>query len=79
MARKRMSFSYDKQADVLYLSVGKSRKSISREIEDGILLRFDPRTKDITGLTILDFEARFQKARPRPIDIGLDARFQTIS
>ena len=73
MAGKKMSFSYDKQADVLYLSVGKPRKSITREMEDGILLRFDPKSKEITGLTILDFEARFQKAKPRPIDVGLEA------
>lgn len=79
MARNKMRLSYDKQADVLYLSVGKPRKSISREVEDGIILRFDPRTKDITGLTILDFEARFQKSKPRPIDIGLDAHLQAIS
>lgn len=78
MARNKMSFSYDKQADVLYLSVGTPKKSISREVEDGILLRYDPKTKDITGLTILDFEARFQKAKPRPIDVKLDAHLQTI-
>lgn len=76
MARKKMSFSYDKQADVLYLSVGKPQKSLTREVEDGILLRFDQKTKEITGLTILDFEARFQKAKPRSIDINLEAHLQ---
>lgn len=76
MARKKMSFSYDKQADVFYLSVGKPRKSLTREIKDGILVRFDQKSKEITGLTILDFEARFEKAKPHPIDIGLDAHLQ---
>jgi len=76
MARKKISFSYDKQADVLYLSVGKPRKSISREIKDGVLLRFDPKSKEITGLTILDFEARFQKAKLRPIDVNLEAHLE---
>lgn len=68
-----MSFSYDRSADVLYLSVGVPRKSLSREVEDGVLLRFDQKTKKITGLTILDFEARFQKAKPRSIDVSLEA------
>lgn len=76
MASKKMSFSYDKKADVLYLSVGKPKKSISREIEDGILLRVDSKTKQITGLTIIDFESRFQKAKPKSIDINLEAHFQ---
>lgn len=78
MARKKLSFSYDKKADVLYLSVGKPRKSISREVEDGILLRFDPKSKEVTGLTIMDFESRFQKAKPRPIDISLEAHLHSV-
>jgi uncharacterized protein YuzE len=76
MAGRKMSFSYDRKADVLYLSVGKPKKSISREIEDGILLRLDQKTKEITGLTIIDFEARFQKAKPRTIDVNLEAHLQ---
>ena len=77
MASKKMSFSYDQKADVFYLSVGKPQKSITREIEDGVLLRFDPKKKVVTGLTILDFEARFKSARPRSIDVALDAHLQT--
>ena len=76
MARKKMSFSYDKKADVLYLSVGKPKKSISREVEDGVLLRFDSKSKEVTGLTIMDFESRFQKAKPRTIDVSLEAHLQ---
>jgi len=76
MARKKMSFSYDKQADVLYLSVGNPRNSISQEVEDGILLRFDAKSKEISGLTIMDFQARFQKAKPRSIDVNIYARLQ---
>lgn len=78
MARKKMSFSYDKKADVLYLSVGKPKKSLSREIEDGVVLRFDPKSKEVSGLTILDFEARFQKPSFRSIDVNLEAHLQTI-
>lgn len=76
MARKKMSFSYDKGADVLYLSVGKPKKSLTREIDDGVLLRFDPKSKEITGLTIIDFESRFQKAKLRSIDVDLEAHLQ---
>jgi len=77
MARKKMSLSYDKEADVLYISVGKPKKSLSREMDDGVLLRLDQKTKKITGLTILDFEARFQKPQGRSIDIDLEAKLQT--
>ena len=73
MARKKMSFSYDKQADVLYLSMGNPRKSISHEVEDGIILRFDAKKKHLSGVTIMDFQARFQKAKPRSIDVTVNA------
>ena len=76
MARKKMSFSYDKQADVLYLSMGNPRKSISHEVEDGIILRFDAKNKELSGLTIIDFQARFQKAKPRAIDVTMSAHLR---
>ena len=76
MAGSKMSFSYDKEADVFYLSIGRPKKSISREIDDGVLLRLDSKSKKITGLTIMDFEARFQKAKSKPIDVNLVASLQ---
>ena len=71
--RNGLSLSYDKSADTLYLSVGKPKSSLSREIDDGVLIRFDPKSKKITGVTIIDFEARFQKTKARTIPIGLEA------
>lgn len=76
MAGEKLSFSYDKEADVFYLSIGRPKKSVSREIDDGILLRFDPKNKKITGLTIINFQARFNKSRSRPIDVDLVANFK---
>ena len=50
---------YDKESDVLYLSKGDPRPAISREIGDDILLRVDPTTEEIIGVTILNLAARF--------------------
>lgn len=50
---------YDKEGDVLYLSVGDPRPAVSEEIGDDVLLRRDPQTGDIVGLTILNLSARF--------------------
>lgn len=49
---------YDEDADVLYVSIGKPRKAVSREIEDGILVRCDINTDEVVGVTILHYLRR---------------------
>ena len=50
---KGLKFQYDEHADVLYISVSSPRPAISEEIEEGVLLRRDPKTQQVVGLTIL--------------------------
>lgn len=53
--------NYDEEDDILYLSIGKPTPSITNEIEDGILIRRDIKTKKVTGVTILDYKYRKNK------------------
>lgn len=53
--------NYDKEDDILYLSIGKPTPSITNEIEEGILIRKDIKTKKIVGVTILDYKYRKNK------------------
>jgi len=53
-----MQLAYDHEADVLYLSIGEPRRAISREIGDDVLLRLDPDTGTIVGLTVLNLSTR---------------------
>ena len=55
MAERGIDAFYDKEADVLYLSVGEQRPALSNEIEFRVLLRVDPQTGEIVGITIVDF------------------------
>ena len=48
--------SYDKEADILDISVGRPRRAVSREIEDDVFVRFDPRGKKLIGFSILNME-----------------------
>ena len=50
---------YDKDADVLYLSIGEPRPAISEELGDDLLLRRDLETSEVVGLTILNLSSRF--------------------
>ena len=50
--KKSLSFDYDKEADVLYVSFEKPQKATDTEmINDDVLLR--KRNNDIVGVTIL--------------------------
>lgn len=56
-----ITYDYDEKEDILYLSIGEPKPSITEEIEEGILLRRDIETRKITGLTILDYLDRINK------------------
>lgn len=58
--RRQLRLSYDKAADVLYVSFGAPQEAVSEETGDGMLLRRHPATGEVVGVTILDFEKRFE-------------------
>jgi hypothetical protein len=44
---KNLKFFFDKKGDVLDVVIGKPKGSISREIGNDIVMRIDPKTKEI--------------------------------
>jgi uncharacterized protein YuzE len=65
----RITVSYDKEADVLYMTEGKPRKAVSQMLDDGLIIRRDPKSKKIVGFTIVDFISRYSKTRPKFLPI----------
>jgi len=53
-----MDFHYDKKADVLYAYIDSPIGAISVEIENGILIRIEPKSKRVIGFTIIDYMKR---------------------
>ena len=69
----KLHYYYDTKADTVYFSKGKpSSRAISRETADDVILRIDPRTKRITGFTILNFTKRLKRRR-LPIELPIRA------
>lgn len=65
---------YDRDADVLYLSIGEPRNAISREVGDDVLLRVDPETGVVVGMTIINLSTRFaslDEPATLPVSIAL--------
>jgi len=56
---KKISISYDKEADVMYLIFGEPVKAEAEEIEEGIFVRYQPKTKEVAGLTVVNFSKKF--------------------
>jgi len=54
--KEKVKFGYDKEAQVLYISFGPQRVSLSEEQFPGILVRTDLESKKISGITILDYK-----------------------
>ena len=60
MEKDRIVMSYDKDADTVYISFGKPRKAISEEVDPYVIVRRDPKTKEMVGITITNFSKYFE-------------------
>lgn len=60
---KRLGFFFDHESDILYITLGAKSSAISKEIGNDILVRVDPRTDKVKGLTILNLTTRFKKMK----------------
>ena len=74
---KQMIFSYDKNDDLLDISVGKPKKAVSTEVADDFFIRRDIKTRKIIGFTILNFEKGFKGKREERV-IPLSANFTAV-
>ena len=58
MKDNNLQINYDDGVDVLYISIGKPLEAICIETDGGDVIRVDPYTDEIIGLTILDFQKK---------------------
>ncbi len=71
-----LNLFYDSEADVLYFSKGKpSADDISDEVANEVVIRRNPHTSEITGLTILNF-SRKSKDVPESIKLPVEVYFK---
>lgn len=73
--QNQLNFLYDREADVLYVSKGHRAFTDYVELGDNLILRLDPKSKEIVGFTIIDFAARFAGKAP-PLAVPLKATFE---
>ncbi len=71
---KRLTFSFDKEGDILDISIGKPKKAISREVDDDFFVRVDPKTKKVVGFSIINFEKWFKDEADKKV-VPIKAEF----
>ncbi|HEY7320821.1 MAG TPA: DUF2283 domain-containing protein [Candidatus Binatia bacterium] len=73
--RNNVQFHYDREADVLYLSIGKPQKAKTIEIGEDFVLRLHPKSAQVLGMTIINFSKHFPQLRPGRYDLPTDGSF----
>lgn len=61
-----ITWDYDEEADVLYISVGEPRQALGVDIGDGVILRYDEIQKEVLGLTLIGLRERLLKGLASP-------------
>ena len=56
-----ITWDYDEEADVLYLSVGEPKPALGVDIGEGVVLRYDENRNEVVGLTLIGLRARLMK------------------
>lgn len=73
--RKKVQFHYDREADVLYLSVGKPQQAKTVEMGEDFILRLHPKTAEVVGITIIDFSRHFPQLKPAQFKLPVNGSF----
>jgi uncharacterized protein YuzE len=53
-----LSWEYDEDADVLYISVGEPRAALTVDLGESVLARYDEKEKEVVGITIMNVRRR---------------------
>lgn len=67
MKMEKIEFDYDEEADVMYMSFGEPKEAVTEEVGN-IGIRIDEKSKEVVGLTIIEFMKTFGRTH-RPINI----------
>lgn len=60
-----ITWDYDEEADVLYLSIGEPQPAVGIDIGEGLILRCDEARQKVVGLTLIGLWVRLLKGLSR--------------
>ncbi len=57
-----ITWDYDEEADVLYLSIGEPKPAIGIDIGEGVILRYNEAQSEVVGLTLVGLRTRLLRS-----------------
>lgn len=70
--KNRITVDYDREHDVLYVSLGKPKPSYCDDDIEGVLIRRTMDTNRLSGVTIMDFSRKTRDQLKRIIPFKVD-------
>ena len=64
---KTLNYHYDREEDILYVTLGDSDSALCIEQGDGFLVRIDPESGEVVGFTVIDFSQRAMERVATPV------------
>ncbi|MBC7227593.1 MAG: DUF2283 domain-containing protein [Thermoflexales bacterium] len=61
-----ITWDYDEEADILYLSIGEPVPAVGLDIGEGIIIRYNEDRREVVGLTLIGLRARMMKSLITP-------------
>ncbi len=61
-----ITWDYDAEADVLYLSIGEPQPALGVDIGEGVIVDYDEARKEVVGLTLIGLRARLLRELADP-------------
>ena len=53
-----LTWEYDEEADVLYISIGEPKPALTVDIGESVLARYDEGANELVGITIMNVRSR---------------------
>lgn len=72
MLNQEFNIEYNSAYDILYIRFGDNKDTYGKEIDDGIVLKYDCISNGLVGIDIWDFKLRVNNNEKIPIPIFLD-------
>ena len=69
MEKEKIVMSYDRDADTVFISFGNPKKAVSEEVDPYVVVRRDPETREMVGITITNFSKYFETKKKLSIEI----------
>jgi len=76
--KKQLRVHYDEEGDFLEIAAGTPTKCYAEEIQPGVFIRIDEKTKKVKSIGIFSFKKRTKQAMDVNLNLPLEINFSSL-